>query len=132
VENELPNAPLYDVPAKLLAEFGLRPGGATVSSYKCNDPNAVMVPVGELIPPVLGVRRGLDPKRLRGVLAAVVGGRPLPPLPVFRELGAPRATILDGAHRYYVSVAYGFASVPCEFISRDDAEVSYRYPVGQR
>jgi hypothetical protein len=132
VENGLVNAPLYDVPAKLLAEFGLRPSGATVSSYRCNDPNSVLVPVGELIPPVLGVRRGLDPKRLHSVLAAIAGGTALAPLPVFREIGAPRATILDGAHRYYVSVAYGFTSVPCEFISRDDAEVSYRYPEGQR
>lgn len=124
---------LYDVPADLLAEFGLQPGCATAPSYRCDDPGAVLVPTDELIPPILAPgRRGLAPDRLRQVLKAIADVRPLPAMPVFREAGAQRATILDGAHRYYVSVACGFASVPCVALSHDDAEVLYGYPDGQR
>lgn len=123
----------YEVPDALLAEFGLQPYRATVPSYRCDDPAAVLVPIGELIPPILGPgRRGLAPERLRWVLKSIATGQPLDAIPVFREDGAICATILNGAHRYYVSVKCGFSSMPCKEQSREDAELLFVYPDGQR
>src|SRR5579871_4141280 len=105
--------PLYVVPDALLAEFGLQPCCATAPSYRCDDPAAVLVPVGELIPPILGPdRRGLMPERLRWVLESISTGRPLDAIPVYREDGAQYVTILDGAHRYFASVKCGFSLIP--------------------
>ena len=121
------------VPDALLAEFGLQPYSATAPSYRCDDPAAVLVPIGKLIPPKLGPdRRSLVRERLRRVLASIAAGQPLDAIPVFREDGAQCATILDGAHRYFASVKCGFSSIPCKELSRDAAELGFRYPDGQR
>src|SRR5450759_2222560 len=37
------------VPDELLAECGLRPGGAKAPSYRCTDPSAILVPVASVI-----------------------------------------------------------------------------------
>ena len=125
--------PLYEVPDVLLAEFGLRPCRSTAPSYRCDDPAAVRIPVGELIPPILGPnRRGLMPKRLRRVLELIATGQPLDAIRVYREDCARCATILDGTHRFFVSVKCGFSSIPCKELSRSDAVLRFRYPAGQR
>ena len=124
---------LYAVPDSLLAEFGLQSYRATALSYRCDDPAAVLIPVGELKPPILGPdRRGLAPDRLRRVFKSIASGQPLDAIPVFREDGAKYTTMLDGAHRYFASVKCGFSSIPCKELSRDDAELLFRYPDGQR
>ncbi len=126
-------AEIYSVPDALLAEVGLQPLGATAPCYRCDDVGAVLVPIAELRGPVIHPgRRGLVVDRLRSVLQAIVSGSPLPAVPVYREPGAAHATVLDGAHGYAISLALGFASIPCLLVSRDDAELVYQYPEGQR
>lgn len=127
------NDALYVVPDAILTEFGLQPYCATTASYRCDDPAAVLVPLGELIPPILGPdRRGLTPSRLRRILEAIATGQSLDAIPVYREDGAKCATILGGTHRYFASEKCGFSSIPCMELSREDAELLYRYPEGQR
>jgi hypothetical protein len=43
-------------------------------------------------------------------------------VPVYREPGSPVAVVLGGAHRLAVAVALGYDTVPCELLSRDEAE----------
>jgi hypothetical protein len=40
-----------DIPDELFADYGLRRGGAVAPSYRCTDPQAVLVPVTELTAP---------------------------------------------------------------------------------
>jgi hypothetical protein len=48
-------------------------------------------------------------------------------VPVIREEGQAIATLLDGAHRYFGSVATGMTLIPVLHVSIDDAEVGYQY-----
>jgi hypothetical protein len=50
VHNRNMNRPLTleHIPIDLLAEYGLRPGGATRPSYRSSDPNAVLVSLSEV------------------------------------------------------------------------------------
>ena len=38
-----------------------------------------------------------------------------------------QAALLDGMHRWRISLAAGFTHLPCLCKSRDDAEVAYGY-----
>jgi hypothetical protein len=114
---------LDSVPGDLLAEYGLWRGGAGAASYRCIDPHAVLVPIAEITAPA----RKLNPDALRSLLRGVRDGDNLPPVVVFREPGAVSAALLDGLHRYWVSVALGFSSIPAIQVSRKDAEAGYRY-----
>ena len=123
--------PLYTIPDVLLAEYNLRPGGAT--SYRCNDAAAVQVPVGRIRGPVIAPgRRGYTLERLRNVLAGIAAGADLPPVPVYFEPADDTVYLLDGAHRLAVTAALGFAEIPCKPVTRDEAETFYNYPAGQR
>jgi len=56
---------------------------------------------------------GLDRDRFVSVLRAFSQGVPLPPLPVARDPhGDFRYQLRDGAHRFYASLAVGFAKAP--------------------
>src|SRR6185437_8794275 len=112
-----PKTAVYSASAAMLSEFGLSPGNAP--PYRCADPKAVPIPVSELHWPR---GRGLDPARLRRVLGIIARREPLAPVPVYREPGSPVAVVLDGAHRLAVSIALGYDTVPCELLSRDEAE----------
>jgi len=119
-----PSLSLGDIPDEFLAGCGLRRGGATESSFGCDDPDAFLVAVGD----VFGPRdRSLDATRLRRLLRGIHQGASLPPIIVFREPGARMATLLDGMHRWRASVALGFASIPATQPSREDAVRSYQY-----
>ena len=123
---------LYSVPSEVFLEAGLRPGGATSSAYRCDDAGAVLIRLVDIRGPQIGPgRRGYDPERLRSLVAAIARGTSLPPVPVFRESSDVRAVLLDGAHRFAVSIAYGCVEIPCELVARDEAELRYRYPSGQ-
>ncbi len=115
---------LDGVPDSLLAEYGFTRGAASAASYPCTDPSATLLPLTELIVPV---GRRLNAEAVRDLLAVLRDGAALDPVAVFREPGEAQASLLDGLHRWHVSQALGFPSIPCIFLSREDAEVGFRY-----
>lgn len=116
---------LREVPATMLAEYGVQPGGAP--AWRCDDLGMELVPVAALRVPAT---RGLDPERLRRLLSGVAAGDPLPAVPVFREADA--VVVLDGMHRVAVARAAAFTHLPCLALDEDKARDGYRYPEGQR
>ena len=124
---------MYEVPAALFAEAGLRIDGAASRSYRCDDASAALLPLAEVRGPVIAPhKRGLDRDRLRAVITGTAAGSAMPPVPVYREPGEPVAVLLDGAHRFAVSIAYGYQEIPCRMVTRQAAEGSYGFPDGQR
>ncbi|MGB6452252.1 MAG: hypothetical protein WBE92_15990 [Steroidobacteraceae bacterium] len=118
---------LREVPDAMLVECGLHASGATAPAWRCDEPNAELVPVVELRVPAA---RGLDPERLRSLLLGVAACDALPAVPVYR---APEAVVvLNGMHRVAVARAVGFTHVPCLAVDLDEARHFYRYPEGQR
>lgn len=79
----------------MLAVYGLQPVRAP--DRRCDEPGAELVPLAELRVPAT---RGLDPERLRRLLAGVAAGAALPAVPVFREPDA--VVVLVGMHRVAV------------------------------
>ena len=69
----------------------------------------------------------LDRERLERILRGFSERADIPPVPIFREPGAARATLLDGMHRCRASEAVGYHMIPALEMIRDDAEVLYRY-----
>jgi hypothetical protein len=97
-------------------------------AFTCTEADAVLEPIGLVRPPVLSAAtRSLDDARLHSVLRAIESNTPLPPVPVIREEGQALATLLDGAHRYFGSVATGMTFIPTLHVSMDDAEAGYQY-----
>jgi hypothetical protein len=127
-ENLSLNRPLTldHIPDALLVEYGLHRGSAYAVSYRCTDPQSILVPVADITAPV----RKLNADALRRLLRGVRDGDDLPPVVVFREPGAATAALLDGLHRLRVSLALGFVSIPATQPSRDDAELAYHYQAG--
>lgn len=115
---------LDEIPGELLAELGLRPGGATGASYRCSDPVAFLIPLTEVAAPT---GRRLNREALASVLRGFKDGDAIPPVVVFREPEADTATLLDGLHRLRASAAVGYTMIPCTQPSRGDAEVVYCY-----
>jgi hypothetical protein len=118
---------IYEIPDSMLAEYGLKRGAATSSAYRCDEPNVVLIPLGELRVPT---GRALDPARLRRILQEVGAHKPLPAVPVFREPN--QVVVLDGMHRIAVATVLGFLSLPCIELPLEEARDFYRYPEGQR
>ena len=115
---------LDGVPDSLLAKYGFTRGAASGSSYPCTDPTATMVPLLDLIVP----GRKLNKEAVCDLLALLRDGAALDPVSVFCEPAATQATLLGGLHRWHVSKALGFYAIPCTYLSREDAELGYRYP----
>jgi hypothetical protein len=118
------NLDIYDVPDALVAQMGLSGGAATAKSYRCNDPNAVMVQLDALIVPKA---RMLELKTVTDILEGVRDGAYIEAIVVFREPGASLSMLLDGEHRRRVSVKLGFVEIPCIHVSREVAEDAFRY-----
>jgi hypothetical protein len=123
----------YSVPDNLLIDYGLTPGGAANRAYPCTDPAAVIVAVtGVWGPGIAPGRRGYSPIKLRPILQAIAAGTPLPPVPVYLDPADGRLILLDGAHRLGAAVACGYAEIPTHPVTREEAELRYGYPNGQR
>ncbi len=43
-----PAIAIYEIPDSMLAEYGFKRGAATSSTYRCDEPNNVLIPLGEL------------------------------------------------------------------------------------
>jgi hypothetical protein len=114
---------LDSISDELLTECALACGTVTATSYRCTDPTVVLLALAQ----VTGSDRKFHEDALRRLLSDVRDGAALPPVVIFREPGAATATVLDGLHRYQLSVALGFTSISATQPSRDDAELSYGY-----
>jgi len=122
------SAEVYEVPDALLREAGLGAGSGIV--IRCDMPGCVHVPLTALRGPVIAPgKSGLKLARLRRILSAIADDAPMATaVPIFREEGAAQAVILDGAHRYAVALKLGCATLPCIYVSREDAVLGFRYP----
>jgi len=106
---------LEHISDELLAEYGLRRGGATRPSYRSSDPNAVLISLAEIGGPQA---RNLNEQAIRDLLRGIRDDAPIPPVVVFREPGAATATLLDGLHRWRLSQALGYIAIPTTQPSR--------------
>jgi hypothetical protein len=101
---------------------------ANRNSFVCNQADAAYESLGLIRPPTLGPStRSLENDRLRSVLQAIVSGTSLPAVVVIRDRGEAIATLLDGAHRYFGSVATGAVQIPVHHVAREMAELCYRH-----
>jgi hypothetical protein len=118
---------LYAISDELLAECGLVRGAARGTSYRCTDPAALYLPLGNMIVPQ---GRKLNEAALKKILLGFRDGDDIPPVEAFYEPRTTEFHLLDGAHRWRASLAFGFRQIPCELKSRDFAEVArgYRTP----
>jgi hypothetical protein len=106
----------------MLAEYGLKPGGA--DSYRCDDLTARPFWISNVLAPQ---GRGLNEEAVRSLLRGVRDRAALPPVVVVAEGVAELVTLLDGLHRYQVSIALGFRSISCVQVSADEAVDGYGY-----
>src|ERR1700676_1885398 len=113
-----PDGQSFRIRKDLWNRAGLRNHRVCRDAY-VSDPNATLEPIGLIRPPILGQStRGLDETRLFEVLKGIRNGAQIPPVPIFREPGNAIATLLDGAHRYFGSVAAGLTRLPCVHVTR--------------
>jgi hypothetical protein len=74
--------------------------------------------------------RLLNEAAVRSLLRGVSDGDVIPPVVVYRDAAASVVTLLDGFHRWRISLALGFTDIPCKLVTSEVAELVYRYPVG--
>jgi hypothetical protein len=70
-----------------------------------------------------GEARNLNEQALRDLLRGIRDDALIPPVVVFRELGAATARLLDGMHRWRLSQALGYIAIPTIQRGREDAEI---------
>jgi hypothetical protein len=98
------------------------------SAFTSNRPGAILEPVGLIRPPILSAAtRLLDNQRLHSILSAIRSNISLPPVAIIRESPLSIGVSLDGAHRYFGSIAAGATLIPAEHVSPEDAEIRFGY-----
>jgi hypothetical protein len=120
---------LYAISDELLAECGLVRGAAPATSYRCTDPAALYLPLGNMIVPQ---SRKLDEAVLKQILLGFRDDDDIPPVEAFYEPRTTQFHLLDGVHRWRASLAFGFPQIPCELKTRDFAEVARGYRTPER
>jgi hypothetical protein len=120
---------LYAISDELLAQCGLVRGAAPATSYRCTDPAALYLPLGNMIVPQ---SRKLDEAVLKQILLGFRDDDDIPPVEAFYEPRTTQFHLLDGVHRWRASLAFGFPQIPCELKTRDFAEVARGYRTPER
>jgi hypothetical protein len=110
---------LAGVPAELLAAYGLPPGKAFASSYRCSDPTAQKIPISGISYPQA---KALDRDAVVRVLVNLRQQRDVDPIIVCRRPEAFDFTLVEGLHRLAVSVALGYVTIPATLIPYDIAK----------
>lgn len=127
-----PDGQEFHVPESIVSSSRLNTYTRKSGAFRCNAADVSEEALGLIKAPLLSSKtRSLDPERLGNVLKAIVNDSPLPPVVLFRADGAAHSVLLDGAHRYFSSVAAGLMRVPATWVTADDAELLYRYTPGQ-
>jgi hypothetical protein len=97
-------------------------------AFTSDRPGAIFEPVGLIRPPNLSAAtRSLGDQRLRSILSAIRSNVALPPVAIIRESPLSVGVLLDGAHRYFGSIAAGATLIPTEHVPPEDAEIRFRY-----
>ena len=109
---------LSGIPDSMLADYDQRAGATTAVSYRCTDQSAVLEPLTEIRGPP---QRLLNEASLRYHLGLIRDRQSIEPVWVYRALGAPTATLVDGVHRWRLSLALGYAKIPCRHLTKDEA-----------
>ena len=124
-----PDGQKFHIPPSVLRASRFHQRKRRSSAFLCCATDAVLEPLGLVTPPLLSpTTRSLNDDRLSSVLTAIVDNAPLPAVAVIQKTGNPRRLVLlDGAHRYFASVAAGFTRLPALHVSGEDAELLYRY-----
>jgi hypothetical protein len=97
---------LDSVPTELLA------GIARATSYRCEAPDAVFVPIEKVRGP--GGRK-LNREALESLATGLRAEAAMEPVPAY--LKDDEARLADGLHRYRISLAAGFTHLPCRRIA---------------
>jgi hypothetical protein len=117
----IPNYPCeFEIPEAWLTEAGMDGFTRTAPAYR-STAAAVAVPLHEIEPPYRTPAkdwRGFDRARLISVLNGIAMGAEIEPVPLL-ELPTGdfpparyRYRVRDGFHRFYASIAAGFACLP--------------------
>jgi hypothetical protein len=109
---------LSGIPDSMLADYGQRAGATTAISYRCTDHNAVLEPLAEIRGPP---KRLLNEGSLRYHLGLIRDRQSIEPVSVYRARGAPTATLVDGVHRWRLSLALGYVKIPCRHLTKGEA-----------
>jgi hypothetical protein len=113
---------LYGIPSSLLAEYGLTTDAGQRQSYRCDDPVANLVPIRDILAPM---GRGLNEDVVRQLLNGIKGAASIPPVIVVSEGFKQQVALLDGLHRFRVSLALGYPMVPCQHVPLETAKSRY-------
>jgi hypothetical protein len=108
---------LDEVPDALLAAYGFERGLVAQAHFRCSEAGAMLLPI-EL---VRAPQRRLSEEGLRSVLQGVRDAADFPACTAARDGDQGPAELIDGMHRYAVSVALGFGLLPCLILSVQEA-----------
>lgn len=88
------------------------------AAYKAA-PTALTLPLELIRPPKSAPdATGLREERSLSLLRAIVSGKAMPPIQVARAKDDPRKfVVIDGYHRYYLSLAIGFLEIPVQILA---------------
>ena len=110
------------MPSGLLAEYGLTTDAGQRQSYRCDDSTARLVSIRDILAPM---GRGLNEDVVRQLLSGIKSAVSIPPVIVVPEGFKQQVALLDGLHRFRVSLALGYPIVPCQYISLERAKDVY-------
>lgn len=109
---------LLAISDELLAEYGLRGNRPRRDHYRCDDAGVDYVHLARVIAPI---GRALSEAVTRRLLADIRDDAALPAVLVVAEPATDQVRLLNGLHRYLVSLACGFRSIPCRYGSTEEA-----------
>jgi hypothetical protein len=113
----------FEIPDDWWAEAGMRGFAPTTTSYLSTDPVAHLVPLRDIEPPFRFREYphdfgGFERARMVRILSGFVAGADIEAVPLIKlpMPDAPQAPfhyrVYNGFHRFYASVAAGFACLP--------------------
>ncbi len=106
---------LEDVPEEMVR------GIPAAVSYGCAAQDAELIPLSD----IRGPSRKLNAEALEHLIRRIRDHADIDPATIFHN--GKVANLLDGMHRWRLSIACGFTHLPCRRVSREDAELLYRY-----
>ena len=121
-----PNFPCdFEIPDDWVRDASIDNFAPSARAY-CSTPEALLVPLSEVIPPVRKLTfakdwRGFERARLLSLLRGIVAGQQIEPVPLI-QLPDPnpilpltyRYSVRDGFHRFYASIIAGFSELPAK------------------
>ena len=112
----------YEIPEEWLKAAGMENFKRSRTSYRCEHPDARIIPLADIERPMRDAGETLDANgfkhvKMSKVLAAIRNDDDLPPIKLFE--GGPPFRVYDGLHRFYVSLTFGFLHIPVVTVGSD-------------